>query len=602
MYPRLCDSHYVAYDVYDDLMKNNSKFSKFVLKVMQSDVARDKPNIPQYYEVVEKRLGEYGEFVRRMRDASAEGSKDRALLSAAREACKDRLAVFKATVRGQEDIARLAQVQKHMVDLNIYSPFRRFIHGNPLQKVSRKAVQQRMFFLFSDVLVYAKAVGAKDFKSKGVIPLGRAWLKDLPDTAKVRNGFQIVAPEKTFTVFADTPELKNEWILLLSKVIANLERANPALKDQKAEINIPKPTGIGALFTLHPKEFDPDFGRVDVHKISAMAKSPGPTSPVMSPDRGMSPNRGMSPVPDAAGGDDNGPPPPPPEAGDEAGEAAAAAAGTSSAAGPSGPKARPLRGMLAAATKKIMAVNAMSPAEKKADEDTMGALERLRMADAAASSGTGSRAVPAPAPGDAAGLEEHGPPPRNEQGELYTCAYCNQKIETGDVVVLDNGKIHLHGPHFACAHCNLPLVEAPFVTHNSKPYCSGCYGNFFAKRCCKCSQAVLGKAVNLMGSTWHPQCFSCGECGVAINPLAFKVSDKTTRPVCDGCFAKEQEARGIATCPTCGKGVFGGDTVQALGGTFHGNCFICVDCGLDITDSSFLVKGGRPAHQRCQAK
>jgi hypothetical protein len=211
-----------------------------------------------------------GELTKELRDAAAEGGEDRARLAVLREEMKERLAKHHTAVRTQDDIERLVKVQQRIVDASVHRPFRRFVHHNPLQKVSRKAVQQRMFFLFSDVVVYAKHEGGKKFKSKGAIPLARAWLRDLPDSAKLRNAFQIVATEKTYTVYAEGPDDKREWLRLLSKCIHRLETANPQLKEERAQVQVAEPQGIAKAFTLNPKEFDPEFGRIDVKEYAEM--------------------------------------------------------------------------------------------------------------------------------------------------------------------------------------------------------------------------------------------------------------------------------------------------------------------------------------------
>lgn len=74
--------------------------------------------------------------------------------------------------------------QGHLIE-----PTRRFIHQGELYKVSRHAVQKRAFFLFNDLLLYAKgSPSSSSCEYKGEILLNTAWISDVPDSKVLQNG------------------------------------------------------------------------------------------------------------------------------------------------------------------------------------------------------------------------------------------------------------------------------------------------------------------------------------------------------------------------------------------------------------------------------
>jgi hypothetical protein len=94
---------------------------------------------------------------------------------------------------------------------------RRLIKEGILTKVCRKDNKKRMFFLFDDSLLYGAivTVGVTSHYKYGLMISfadGKARVKDLRDTHEVKHGFQIISGEKSFTVFAETNDDKNNWL------------------------------------------------------------------------------------------------------------------------------------------------------------------------------------------------------------------------------------------------------------------------------------------------------------------------------------------------------------------------------------------------------
>ena len=68
--------------------------------------------------------------------------------------------------------------------MKLIFPGRKFVREGKLTKVSGSHVQDRQFFLFNDILIYAKpALVKKQFEFKGLIPLNRLVVRDLANSS-----------------------------------------------------------------------------------------------------------------------------------------------------------------------------------------------------------------------------------------------------------------------------------------------------------------------------------------------------------------------------------------------------------------------------------
>uniref|UniRef100_A0A452QX09 FERM, ARHGEF and pleckstrin domain-containing protein 2 n=1 Tax=Ursus americanus TaxID=9643 RepID=A0A452QX09_URSAM len=95
--------------------------------------------------------------------------------------CRDALqAITEVTSTLQHSLARLetlqklTELQRDLVGVeNLLAPGREFIREGCLHKLTRKGLQQRMFFLFSDVLLYTSkgVTGTSRFRIRGLLPL-----------------------------------------------------------------------------------------------------------------------------------------------------------------------------------------------------------------------------------------------------------------------------------------------------------------------------------------------------------------------------------------------------------------------------------------------
>ncbi|KAL3848556.1 hypothetical protein ACJMK2_019407 [Sinanodonta woodiana] len=150
------------------------------------------------------------------------------------KSCLSKLSDLTQTFRDQrkslENLQKLIELQRDLVGLDtLVHPDREFIREGCLQKFSRKGYQQRMFFLFSDMLVYTSrtATPLLQFKVHGQLPL-RGMIVEESDHAKmaVANSFAIYGGNKCILVAASSQEEKDKWIEDLNEAIQASKNRN----------------------------------------------------------------------------------------------------------------------------------------------------------------------------------------------------------------------------------------------------------------------------------------------------------------------------------------------------------------------------------------
>eukprot|EP01156_Anaeramoeba_ignava_P010083 Anaeramoba_ignava/a478821_33.p1 GENE.a478821_33~~a478821_33.p1 ORF type:complete len:749 (+),score=244.33 a478821_33:215-2461(+) len=113
-------------------------------------------------------------------------------------------------------------------------PTRHFIQNAVLKKKSVKRVQERNFWLFNDVIVYAKSSWSskkKKYQYKGHLCLAEALIRDL---SSEDHSFQLIpfGSKKGYTIYCDNEEQKIDWINKIKDQITRLAELGikPSLK------------------------------------------------------------------------------------------------------------------------------------------------------------------------------------------------------------------------------------------------------------------------------------------------------------------------------------------------------------------------------------
>ncbi|XP_068227119.1 FERM, ARHGEF and pleckstrin domain-containing protein 1 isoform X6 [Palaemon carinicauda] len=121
-----------------------------------------------------------------------------------------------------ENLVKLVELQRDLVGIdNLVQSGREFIREGCLQKLSRKGYQQRMFFLFNDVLLYTNRTTTPvlQFKVHGQLPLRGVMVEETESRMGATNCFTIYGGNRALMVAANSDEEKTKWLEDLSSAI-----------------------------------------------------------------------------------------------------------------------------------------------------------------------------------------------------------------------------------------------------------------------------------------------------------------------------------------------------------------------------------------------
>lgn len=117
-----------------------------------------------------------------------------------------------------------------------------------------------------------------------------------------------------------------------------------------------------------------------------------------------------------------------------------------------------------------------------------------------------------------------------------------------------------------------------------------------AEKCAGCGKELSGSILSAMDKKWHPECFVCSKCSGSLQE-GFGVVDG--QPVCKTC-AGQLNSGPSKPCWKCGEPLSGA-CINAMGHTFHKDCFVCNDCGGDIS-GGFATIDEHPYCKTCATK
>ncbi|XP_019398556.1 PREDICTED: FERM, RhoGEF and pleckstrin domain-containing protein 2 isoform X2 [Crocodylus porosus] len=121
-----------------------------------------------------------------------------------------------------ENFQKLTELQHDLVGIdNLIVPGREFIREGCLYKLTKKGLQQRMFFLFSDMLLYTSkgVTGTNQFKIHGQLPLHGMLVEESENEWSVPHCFTIYSAQKTIVVAASTRLEMGKWMEDLNMAI-----------------------------------------------------------------------------------------------------------------------------------------------------------------------------------------------------------------------------------------------------------------------------------------------------------------------------------------------------------------------------------------------
>ncbi|CAG5112234.1 Oidioi.mRNA.OKI2018_I69.chr2.g6473.t1.cds [Oikopleura dioica] len=139
---------------------------------------------------------------------------------------------------------------------------------------------------------------------------------------------------------------------------------------------------------------------------------------------------------------------------------------------------------------------------------------------------------------------------------------------------------------------------------SSEPTCAVCFQKIsrscferdIAHSCAKCNKKIIGDTMHALNQTWHMNCFVCIKCKKPFEDGVFHWQNE--QPYC----VDDYNQLFATFCRGCNMRVEAGDQyIEALGESWHDNCFTCSTCHIELKNVGFYNRNNRPvckAHAR----
>ncbi|CAG8515628.1 8393_t:CDS:10 [Funneliformis caledonium] len=201
-----------ALSVIDVQLRDNPAFSAFLRDIIKTGQCKGL-TLQAYLIMPVQRIPRYKLLLEDLLKKTVETHPDYLNLKKAYQVIENVATFVNETIRQHEMFITMLDIQKSLTGFDevLLVPGRTFIKRGTVKKICRRNHQQREFFLFSDILIYATPSLMDDtytfhrkFDLEDVTVL-------VVDTQNV-NGFLIMSPQKSFTLYADTQKDKESWI------------------------------------------------------------------------------------------------------------------------------------------------------------------------------------------------------------------------------------------------------------------------------------------------------------------------------------------------------------------------------------------------------
>ncbi|KAI8909604.1 Dbl homology domain-containing protein [Gorgonomyces haynaldii] len=222
-----------ALNLVHHLLETNPSFKEFVLK-QQSMPSMGQQTLQSLLLMPVQRIPRYKLLLEDLLKHTASGHQDYTNIFKAFKMVSSVADFVNETIRQHETALEMINIQKSILGLpnDLLAPGRTFIKRGKVQKISRKSHQPRILFLFSDILVYCSpGILETQFMYHRTITLDKIRVQDVPDVEQVKNIFQILQSEKSFAMYCETPQEKQEWLLALQNAIQDVRQSKSTLKN-----------------------------------------------------------------------------------------------------------------------------------------------------------------------------------------------------------------------------------------------------------------------------------------------------------------------------------------------------------------------------------
>ncbi|CAD5231789.1 unnamed protein product [Bursaphelenchus xylophilus] len=161
------------------------------------------------------------------------------------------------------------------------------------------------------------------------------------------------------------------------------------------------------------------------------------------------------------------------------------------------------------------------------------------------------------------------------------CGQCGQAI-VGEVIIA-LGQMW-HPEHFTCYQCGDQIGHKLFFEKDEKAYCEDDYHENFSPRCGYCQLPVKERAISALGKTYHQEHFTCAQCGKALDSEGYH--EKDGYAYCNEDFYQTYAPK----CKGCEKPITA-KFITALDTHWHPECFVCDVCSESLFESTFHQDG-----------